>query len=56
MEMEDENDSFVKTKLHVGPVVNIGNNCTIDGGIKTSTIYNIKLYFRGTCNLILEIN
>ena len=51
MRSEDDDNKSMETKLHIGPVVNIGDNCAIDGDMKTSTIYNIKLYFKGTCNL-----
>ena len=41
------------TAVHVdvGPIVNIGDKTVIEGDVKTSTIYNIKLNLKGTCNL-----
>ena len=46
-------DSTKLTKVHVGPVLNISDKCTVEGDVKTSTSYNINLYFcpkKGTCN------
>ena len=42
-----------ETALHVdvGPVVHIGDKTIVEGDVKASTIYNIKLYLKGTCNL-----
>ena len=44
-----------ETAVHVGPVVNIGDNCVIDGDVKSSAVFNIKFYFKGTCNFSLSI-
>ena len=44
------------TAVHVdvGPIVNIGDKTVIEGDVKTSTIYNIKLNLKGTCNLFRD--
>ena len=42
----------VETAVIVGPVVNIEENCVIEGDVNTSSIYNIKLNFKGDCNFI----
>ena len=39
-----------ETIVHVGPAVNIGDKCVIDGDVNTSTVFNIKFYFKGACN------
>ena len=50
---EDTTEKYCddETAVHVGPVVNIGDNCVIDGDVKASTVFNIKIYFKGACNL-----
>ena len=39
-----------ETIVHVGPAVNIGDKCVIDGDVNTLTVFNIKFYFKGACN------
>ena len=41
----------IETEVHVGTVLNIGGNCVIEGDVKTSTNFDLKLYFKDSRNL-----
>ena len=42
------------TKIHVGPALNISDNCTVEGDVTTSSSYNVQIFLcpkKENCNL-----
>ena len=49
-----DNNNNKSTKIHVGPALNISDNCTVEGDVTTSSSYNVQIFLcpkKENCNL-----